>query len=204
MDAWVWIAIAVAAAIVAVIVVATVMRRRRRRQTEALRSSFGEEYDRRVRESGDRRRTESRLVDVRDRHDRLELQPLNAATRARFLERWREVQARFLDQPGHALDAADVLVREVLQTRGYPPADYDDQVDLVALDHPEVVRHYRAAHETLDRTRAGMSGTEDVRVAMIQYRSVFEALIAAPGATPAAAADGRVPAGPARRGPAEL
>jgi hypothetical protein len=192
MDAWVWIVIAAAVvAVIAVIVVATLSRRRRRHQTERLRHSFGDEYDHRVRDFGDRRQAESHLADVRERHDRLELQPLNAATRARFFDRWREAQARFLDQPGHALDAADVLVRELLSARGYPAADYEEQIDLVALDHPETVRHYRAAHDTLERTRAGMAGTEDVRVAMIQYRSVFETIVAGSDTQPQGSADER-------------
>jgi hypothetical protein len=180
MDAWVWIVIAIAAvAVMAVVLLAAMARRRRHRKTEALRRSFGDEYDRRVRDTGDRRAAESQLVDVRDRHDQLRLQPLNAATRSRFMGRWQEVQSRFVDQPGHALDAADVLVREVVAARGYPSDDRDEQVDLLALDHPDVVRHLRAAGDTLERARAGMAGTEDVRVAMIQYRSVFETLIAA-------------------------
>jgi hypothetical protein len=191
MDAWVWIVIAAAAVIVVAAVISTWMVRRRR--TGALRSRFGDEYDRRVREDGSRRRVEHRLVDVTDKHDQLAIRPLNAATRARYLTRWQELQNRFLDQPGHALDAADVLVNEVLRERGYRAVDFDEQVDLVGLDHPDVVRHYRAAHDTHGRTRAGLAGTEEIRIAMIQYRSLFEALLAAtdpapaPASTPASA-----------------
>jgi hypothetical protein len=184
MDTWVWIVIAIAVvAVLAVVALAALSRRRRRRRTDELRRSFGDEYDRRVRDTGDRRQAESQLADVRDRHDRLELQPLSPATRSRFMGRWQEVQARFLDQPGHALDAADVLVREVVAARGYPGDDHEHHVELLALDHPDTARHLRAAQDTLARTREGMSGTEDVRVAMIQYRSVFETLLAGPDAS---------------------
>jgi hypothetical protein len=186
MDAWVWIVIALAV-VAAVVVVIALARSSRRRRTASLRDTFGVEYDRRVQEDGNRRRAESHLVDLRDRHDRLQILPLTPATRSRFLDRWQEVQSRFLDQPGHALDAADVLVREVLAARGYPTGDYEEEAELVGYDHPDAVRHYRAAHETLERTRAGMAGTEDVRVAMIQYRSLFETLLAssAPADAPA-------------------
>jgi hypothetical protein len=180
MDAWVWIVIAIAVVVAIAIAVAVVAASRRRRRTNALRDTFGDEYDRRVRDEGSRRRAESQLVDLRDRHEQLQIMPLTPATRSRFLDRWQEVQSRFLDQPGHALDAADVLVREVLAARGYPTGDFDEESELVGYDHPEAVRHYRAAHDTLERARAGMSGTEEVRVAMIQYRSLFETLLAAP------------------------
>jgi hypothetical protein len=178
MDTWLWIVIGLAVLAAIVLVVALAAKARRRRRSEELRGTFGEEYDRRVRDEGSRRRAETQLVDLRERHDRLEILPLTPATRTRFLDRWQEVQSRFLDQPGHALDAADVLVREVLAARGYPTGDLAEETDLVGVDHPDAVRHYRAAHETLERTRAGMSGTEDVRVAMIQYRSLFETLLA--------------------------
>jgi hypothetical protein len=187
MDAWVWIVVAVVVvAVIAVVVVAVAARRHRR---DSLRSSFGEDYDRRVRETGNRRRAESQMVDLRDRHDQLQIVPLAPAARQRYLERWQELQSRFLDQPGHALDAADVLVREVLTARGYP-TDHDEQADMVGVDHPDAVRHLRAAHDTLERTRAGLSGTEDVRVAMIQYRSLLERLLAAEPAGVSAPADG--------------
>jgi hypothetical protein len=186
MDAWMWaVLVLVALAVVAGVVVAVRLRRRR---STALRDRFGEEYDRRLREEGSRRRVETKLVDVSDKHDQLTIRPLNAMTRSRYLGRWQELQSRFLDQPGHALDAADVLVAEVLRERGYPSTDdFDERVELVALDHADVVRHYRAAHETLGRTRAGLAGTEEVRIAMIQYRSLLEALLSAaePARTPA-------------------
>jgi hypothetical protein len=190
MPAWLWIVIVVAAVLVVAALAAAWFARRRR--TQSLRTRFGDEYDVRVRDEGNRRRAETRLVDVTDKRDRLTIHPLNATARARYLDRWRELQSRFLDQPGHALDAADVLVGEVLRERGYPGGEYEEQVDLVAIDHPQVVRHYRSAHETLDRTRAGLAGTEEVRVAMIQYRSLFETLLAEadPDERPSSSANG--------------
>ncbi|HEX7094264.1 MAG TPA: hypothetical protein VF183_00170, partial [Acidimicrobiales bacterium] len=56
-------------------------------------------------------------------------------------------------------------------------------------DHPDVVRHYRAAHDVHARTRSSVAGTEEVRVAMIQYRSLFEALLADGGGSNAPARD---------------
>jgi hypothetical protein len=172
---WLWVALAIAL-VVAVMVTITLLARRRRR-TRVLRARFGDEYDRRLMEGPSRRRVESRLIDVSDQHDSLDLRPLNPTSRARYLERWQQVQGRFLDQPGHALDAGTALVAEVLRERGYPSGDAATTLDMLALDHPDAVGHFRAAHAALARTRSGLAGTEEVRVAMIQCRSLFEAVL---------------------------
>ena len=97
------------------------------------------------------------------------------------------MQARFVDEPVLATSEAHVLVRRVLSERGYPTQDLDSQTDLVSVDHPEVVGDYR---EAVRRTRAGEKGeatTEDLREAMVHYRSLFSRLLAtatAPTATP--------------------
>lgn len=183
MPDWLWVVIVVAAIVLVLAALAYWVTRRRR--SGRLRSRFGDEYDREVHTTGSRRRAESRLASVSDERDRLDIHPLNAASRERYVARWQEVQGWFVDQPGHALDAADRLVTDVMRERGYPvDDDFEKQAALVALDHPDVVRHYRAAHQVHDRTRTAVAGTEEVRVAMIQYRSLFESLVsdAAPGA----------------------
>lgn len=175
MPDWLWVVIIVAAVVIVLAALAYWMKGRRR--SGRLRSRFGDEYDREVRTTGSRRRAESHLASISDERDQLDIRPLNATSRERYLGRWQEVQSRFVDQPGHALDAADALVTDVMRERGYPVDDFEKQAGLVALDHPDVVRHYRAAHEVHDRTRSAVAGTEEVRVAMIQYRSLFEALV---------------------------
>jgi hypothetical protein len=196
MPAWGW-ALIIAAVVVVVVAIVLFSAMRKRRRTHALKDRFGEEYDRRVDESG-RRRAESRLADVADRHDHLELKSLNGASRARYLDRWTALQAQFVDQPGHVLASADVLVADVMRERGYPVDDFDEQADHVAIDHPDVVRYYRSAHETQERTRTGLVSTEEARVAMLQYRALFEELVDGAGdetAPPAAAVES--PAEPA-------
>jgi hypothetical protein len=173
--------IAAAVVVVAFIVLAIVSSTRKRHRSAALRDRFGDEYDRQVQESG-RRRAESHLADVSDRHDHLELRTLNDVSRGRYMERWKALQEQFVDQPGHVLTYADSLVSELMRERGYPMDDFDEQADLIAIDHPDVVRHYRAAHETQGRTRTGLVTTEEARVAMLQYRALFEELVDTSGA----------------------
>ena len=182
MPDWLWVVIVIAAIVLVLAALAYWVSKRRR--SGRLRSRFGDEYERELRTTGSRRRAESHLTNISDERDRLEIRPLNTTSRERYLARWQEVQARFVDQPGHALDAADTLVTEVMRERGYPVDDFEVQAGIVALDHPDVVRHYRAAHEVHDRTRTAVAGTEEVRVAMIQYRSLFESLLSDAAAGP--------------------
>ena len=147
------------------------------RTTRRLRSRFGPEYDHLVERTGDRRRAEAELAHREKRVEKLHIRPLNRAERDKFSNSWREQQARFVDDPRGAVTAADVLITEVMTTRGYPTADFDTQLADASVDHARVVGKYREAHEIADRNREGTAGTEDLRRAMISYRALFEDLL---------------------------
>ena len=87
------------------------------------------------------------------------------------------MQERFVDEPSDAVVAADRLVYSVMEARGYPMGDFDAQADLVSVDHPDVVENYRFAHGIHER--ALQVGTEDLREAMLRYRSLFDELLEA-------------------------
>ena len=173
MAAWVWILIVIAA----VVVVAVIVMAARQRRTAGLRQRFGPEYDRAVEAREGRRPAEAELRDREKQRARLEIRPLPEESRARFAEEWREVQARFVDQPSEAVVAADRLVHTVMEKRGYPMGDFDAQADLVSVDHPEVVDNYRAAHRIHQRAQQQQASTEDLREALVRYRSLFEELL---------------------------
>ena len=61
-----------------------------------------------------------------------------------------------------------------MQARGYPMGDFEQRAADISVDHPSVVEHYRAAHAVATRRDAG---TEDLRQAMVHYRTLFEDLI---------------------------
>jgi hypothetical protein len=150
---------------------------RRKKQTAELRGQFGPEYDATVGSRGDRDAAERELAERRDRRAELQLHELEPARRQELSSEWQQVQARFVDEPVLATSEAHVLVRRVLSERGYPTQDLDSQTDLVSVDHPEVVGDYR---EAVRRTRAGEKGeatTEDLREAMVHYRSLFSRLL---------------------------
>jgi hypothetical protein len=160
----------------------------RKRRTEGLRTRFGPEYARAVQESGDRRHAEASLEERKKRVERFKLQLLTPGDRARFTESWRRVQARFVDEPNGAITEADQLLGDVMSTRGYPVSDFEQRTADISVDHPRVVENYRAAHEIALRHAQGQASTEDLRQAMIHYRTLFVELVSEPEMASAKAA----------------
>ena len=79
----------------------------RKRRTERLRTQFGgAEYARAVEKGGNRRHAEAGLEERTQRVEKFHVRPLAAGDRARFLESWRRVQARFVDGPAGAVTEA--------------------------------------------------------------------------------------------------
>src|SRR5581483_2562391 len=103
--------------------------------------------------------------------------PLRNDERARFSEAWRREQARFVDDPRAAVNSADRLVGEDMQARGYPMSDFEQRVDAISVDHPQVVENYRIAHQIAINDSRGQGSTEDLRRAMVHYRALFEELL---------------------------
>jgi hypothetical protein len=148
-----------------------------RRRAE-LQQRFGPEYDRAVEGSANRREAEQHLADVAQRRDELKIRDLDQDERSRYSAEWDVVQARFVDAPGQAVDSAETLIETVMRERGYPVDDFDEQADLVAADHPDIVQHYREAHAAHERHRsAGGVDTEDLRQSFVHYRALFAALV---------------------------
>ena len=71
---------------------------------------------------------------------------------------------------------ADELVCSLMQARGYPVADFEQRAADISVDHPRVVENYRSAHNIALRLGKGEASTEELRSAMIQYRSLFDDL----------------------------
>ena len=163
-------------ALIAVIGVAAWLYLQKRR-TEELRTSFGPEYDRAVREHEDKSKAERVLEERKERVEQLHIRPLPDEDRERFAEHWRSVQAQFVDDPAGATREADRLVGEVMQARGYPVGDFEQRAADVSVNHPRVVQHYRAAHGIALRHERSEAGTEDLRQAMVHYRALFEDLL---------------------------
>lgn len=174
MPTWAWILIAIAALAVIALVAWNALRARR---TRTLREGFGPEYDRTVADAPSKREAEADLAERQKRREQLDVKPLSPDARERYAESWRLTQARFVDDPGGAIAEADVLIRQVMRERGYPVEDFDQRAADVSVDHPDVVNNYRAAHGISIAHERDKASTEDLRQAMVHYRSLFDELL---------------------------
>jgi hypothetical protein len=166
--------------ILLITVLALLYMRKRRSTTEDLRKKFGPEYDRAVRVHGTERKAEAKLEDREKRVEKLNLRELDPMERERFSKRWESIQSRFVDSPKGAVTEADDLVSSLMKVRGYPVSDFDQRAADISVDHPRVVENYRSAHEIALRVGKDGSTTEELRTAMIHYRSLFEELVQVP------------------------
>jgi hypothetical protein len=169
-----------AVAILLIAVLAWLYVRRRRSTTANLQKKFGPEYDRAVLAHGAGRKAESKLEDREKRVEKLNIRNLDPLEHERFSKRWEAVQSRFVDSPKGAVTEADDLVSSVMKARGYPVSDFEQRAADISVDHPRVVENYRSAHEIALRVGKDAATTEDLRTAMIHYRSLFEELVQAP------------------------
>ena len=173
--------IVIAAVVILIIAVLALLCMRKRRSTTAdLRQKFGSEYERAVLAHGSERKAEAKLADREKRVDKLNIRDLDAREHENFSKRWVSVQSRFVDSPKGAVAEADDLISSLMKTRGYPVSDFDQRAADISVDHPRVVENYRSAHEIALRVGKDDATTEELRTAMIHYRSLFEELVQVP------------------------
>ena len=172
-----------AVALLIIAVLAWLYVRKRRNTTADLRKKFGPECDRAVLVHGTGRKAEAKLEDREKRVEKLNLRELDPIEHERFSKQWGSVQSRFVDSPKGAVTEADDLVSSLMKARGYPVSDFEQRAADISVDHPRVVENYRSAHEIALRVaRVGKdeATTEELRTAMIHYRSLFEELVQLP------------------------
>ena len=149
----------------------------RRRRSERLHDHFGPEYDHTVQTMGDEKKEQMEL-DERQKHVKtLDIRPLSINERARYLADWTAVQSKFVDEPGQAIVDADRLIMEVMQLRNYPVSDFEQRAADLSVNYPALVTNYRAAREIAIKNEQHQADTEELRQAMIYYRSLFEELL---------------------------
>ncbi|MEV4623722.1 hypothetical protein AB0J74_34070 [Asanoa sp. NPDC049573] len=143
----------------------------------ALRERFGPEYDRVLEEQESRSSAERELRERERRHAELTLTPLSAESRDRYAQAWEELQVLFVDDPARAVGAADELVTRLVAERGYPTENYDDQLAHLSVDHARTLGNYREAHEIHLANERGEASTEQLRKAVVHYRSLVAELL---------------------------
>jgi hypothetical protein len=153
---------------------AAVLRRRR------LQRRFGPEYDRLVGERDSKRKAETELTGRERRVHGLDIQPLTDQSRAAYALQWTTIQEHFVDAPADAVASSQVLVVAVMSERGYPAQDHDQVLADLSVEHASTLDRYRAAESTSRSATAGTASTEELRLAMIDYRALFRDLLGQP------------------------
>jgi len=172
METWQIAVITIVVAAFVVIIGGMAYERIRSRQ---LRERFGGEYDRRVTEIGSRRRAEAELRRREARVHTMKGRPLGVSDRERFVERWRICQARFVDAPTEALDAADHIVADIMHARGYMIDEPEDRLADLCAAYPERAAEFREAHEI--NNQRGHVTTEELRKAFVHFRALFDEML---------------------------
>ena len=167
-------------AIVIIALVAILIAISRKRRSRHLREHFGTEYERALAQRGDSTRAEAELLDREKRVGKFPIKPLSTEARNQYAQEWAAVQRRFVDDPVMAVSEADALVNRVMSARGYPTADFDQRAADLSVNYPTLVENYRAARVIAQRHARGEAGTEDMRQAMVYYRSLFSELLDIP------------------------
>jgi len=147
-----------------------------RRRRVNLRERFGPEYERTVEAVGPAR-AESILQERAERVSRFNLHKLTHEQTDAFAREWRRIQSRFVDDPEGAVGEADQLVTQVMTARGYPLEDFDRRAADLSVDHPVVVQNYRTARTLALRRQRGEAGTEEMRQAVVNYRTLVDELL---------------------------
>lgn len=150
----------------------------RRQRGRKLQEKFGNEYHAARQRYG--KQADAQLEERIRRVQGFSLRPLTHEQCDRFEAIWRGTLNRFIDDPALAVAESDRLVKDVMETQGYPMDKFDRRVEYMSVDHPRVAQNYRLAHAVARKSKVGQATTEEMREAMIHYRAVFRDLLLVP------------------------
>lgn len=149
----------------------------RRQRTKDLQKKFGPEYEHAVQELGDQQEAEH-ILSARIEHVKaLDIRPLTQQEIEHFTIQWQENQVEFVDDPLVATQRADDLITEVMEAKGYPVEDFEQQAADISVDYPNLVTDYRGLHLIAVKGETEAISTEEMRQAMLHGRGLFNKLI---------------------------
>lgn len=166
----VMVALVILGAILALVIV-------RRKRSEQLQVRFGGEYDYTVQALGDEKKAQTELEQRQKHVESLDILPISASARQQYLVDWETIQTQFVDEPGQAILNADRLIMEVMQMRAYPVANFEQRVADISVTYPTLVGNYRAAQAIVLKNQEHQADTEELRQALIYFRSLFKELL---------------------------
>lgn len=169
------IAIIIICVIVAAVAVVAGIQFSRR---QALRRRFGAEYDQLARKVGPRE-AQAELTERQRLFDQLNIRPLTPGQRSRYEGEWTRAQERFVEDPAQATRAAAGLVIAVARDRGFSAENNAKLLTELSVGYAHELEGYRRALETA--ARIPEATTEELREAVIGYRTMFRGLAGHPG-----------------------
>jgi FtsZ-interacting cell division protein ZipA len=149
----------------------------RRQRSKRFQKKFGPEYDHTIKSAGNEKKAQSELNERQKHVDTLDIRPLSFSDRERYQSEWKAVQNKFIDQPGQATVEADHLIMEVMKVRAYPVSDFEQRAADISIAYPALVSNYRAAREIAIKNEHHQANTEELRQALVYYRSLFDELL---------------------------
>lgn len=149
----------------------------RQMRSKRFHEKYGPEYDRAVKTMGGNDKAQVEMGERQKHVDSLIIRPLTDSEQARYSAEWQAVQSKFVDEPGQAIVDADRLIMEVMQLRGFPLSDFEQRAADISINYPDVVANYRAARDIALKNRQHKADTEELRTAVVYYRSLFDELL---------------------------
>lgn len=165
--------IGIVAVIIVVLAAAAITAQEMRRAR--LRRQFGPEHKRLTSELGSTRKAEAELLARQRRAAKLEIRPLSAEQRAQYAADWTKVQEDFVDSPASAVSSARRLLSRMMRERGYPDGTNDDAIVAISVHNAPALADYRQAQAIGDKP--GQASTEELREALLSYRTLFDDLV---------------------------
>ena len=148
-----------------------------RQRSKKYAKKYGPDYGHTVKTMGNEKKAQKEMDDRQKHVDTLNIRSLSLAERERYLAEWKAVQAKFIDQPGPATVEADHLIMEVMRIRNYPVSDFDQRAADISIKYPELVSNYRLARAIAVKNEKHQADTEELRQALVHYRSLFDELL---------------------------
>lgn len=104
-----------------------------------------------------------------------ELHPVRNEVANQLHGRWETLQQDFVDAPADTLRRADALLAEAMRERGYPAVDADGRAQMLRDHEPAHASRYDQLRRAVEQD--GNSSTEERRQALLQARTLFDALL---------------------------
>jgi hypothetical protein len=149
----------------------------KREQLVQFQNQFDPEYDLNPQAISDDQIARIELDERLKPVDALGIPPLSSIERERYLTDWAAIQTKFVDEPEKAIEVADRIIIEVMKIHAYPVPNIEQQTADVSVDYPALVTNYRAARVIAIKNKDHKADNEELRQAIIYYRSLFEELL---------------------------